>query len=216
MTASDDGTARVWNQKGQQLATLKGHQGKVTDLQFSRDGENLATASLDKTVRVWNKKGQLVTILKGYQGPVYFMQFSPDGERLATASLDNTVRVWNKKGQLVTILKGYQGPVYLMQFSQNGNYLVTASVDGTRIQWNQKGQSIFQSRMGDKGGLISEIRLNKANDGIGSYSSMIFAKEWRTDGLQPLLDRGCDWLQDYLVSHPEAKAKLKVCQELSK
>ncbi|HAA31605.1 MAG TPA: hypothetical protein DCE56_32765 [Cyanobacteria bacterium UBA8553] len=46
LTASDDGTARVWNQKGQQLTILKGHQGKVTDVQFSPDGDSLAIASL--------------------------------------------------------------------------------------------------------------------------------------------------------------------------
>jgi WD40 repeat protein len=212
-TASDDGIARVWNQKGQQLAVLKGHQGRITSVQFSPDGERLATASVDDTVRVWNKQGQLITTLKGYSGPVYFMQFSPNGERLATASIDDTVRVWNKQGQLVTILKGYQGSVYLMQFSRNGNYLVTASVDGTRIEWNQKEQDINQyNQYRNQGSLIGNVRLDD-NDRLRGYSSYNFPKEWRTEGLQELLDRGCNWLGDYLASHPEAREKLKVCHK---
>ncbi len=212
VTASDDGTARLWNQKGQQLAVLRGHQGRVASVQFSPDSELLATASVDDTVRVWNKQGQLVTILKGHQGPVYFMQFSPNGEQLATASVDDTVRVWNKQGQLVTILKGYQGLVYLMQFSRNGKYLVTVSVDGTQIEWNQKEQRISQSRTGGEG-LIDKLELNEEEGWVTGFSSHGFPKEWRTEELPQLLDRGCDWLSDYLASHPEAREKLKVCHK---
>ncbi len=34
---------------------------------------------------------------------------------------------------------------------------------------------------------------------------------WRLDNLDTLLTRGCDWLQDYLATHPTARERLKVC-----
>jgi WD40 repeat protein len=34
---------------------------------------------------------------------------------------------------------------------------------------------------------------------------------WRVEGLDELLSRGCDWLKDYLATHPEALKKLEVC-----
>jgi O-acetyl-ADP-ribose deacetylase (regulator of RNase III) len=35
---------------------------------------------------------------------------------------------------------------------------------------------------------------------------------WRIGGLDELLVRGCDWLKDYVITHPEALEKLAVCQ----
>ncbi|HEY9602912.1 MAG TPA: hypothetical protein V6C85_14960, partial [Allocoleopsis sp.] len=89
----------------------------------------------------------------------------------------------------------------------------TASVDGTWIEWNQKEQHINQyNQYRNQGSLIDNVRLDD-NGGLSGYSSYSFPKEWRTEGLQELLDRGCDWLSDYLVSHPEAREKLKVCDK---
>ncbi|KAB8320614.1 hypothetical protein SD81_003290 [Tolypothrix campylonemoides VB511288] len=38
------------------------------------------------------------------------------------------------------------------------------------------------------------------------------AKVWGVGGLDELLARGCDWLQDYFVTHPEARERLRVCR----
>ena len=50
-TAGDDGTARLWNLSGQQVAVLKGHRGSVSNVSFSPDGKLLATGA-DGTVRL--------------------------------------------------------------------------------------------------------------------------------------------------------------------
>jgi hypothetical protein len=53
-TASDDGTARVWDARtGAELLALRGHGGRVNGVCFSADGSRLATASDDRTARVW-------------------------------------------------------------------------------------------------------------------------------------------------------------------
>jgi WD40 repeat protein len=54
VTASGDGTARIWESaSGQPVATLQGHTRPVVGAAFSSDGERIVTASDDGTVRVY-------------------------------------------------------------------------------------------------------------------------------------------------------------------
>ncbi|WP_043413725.1 WD40 repeat domain-containing protein, partial [Archangium violaceum] len=56
LTASEDGTARVWNGLGEPVV-LAGHEGAVTCAAFSADGHRVLTASEDGAVRVWRADG---------------------------------------------------------------------------------------------------------------------------------------------------------------
>jgi WD40 repeat protein len=54
VTASDDGSAAVWNAaSGKMEVCLEGHNGKVLCAQFSPDGSRIVTSASDKTVRIW-------------------------------------------------------------------------------------------------------------------------------------------------------------------
>ncbi len=54
VTASDDGTARVWRtEPGGTLATLAGSRSIVASAEFSRDGRSVLTAGLDGASRIW-------------------------------------------------------------------------------------------------------------------------------------------------------------------
>ena len=45
---------KLWDvTTGKELATLKGHTGKVFSVAFAADGKTLATGSVDQTVRLW-------------------------------------------------------------------------------------------------------------------------------------------------------------------
>ena len=55
VTASVDGTARIWDAETQtQIAVLKGHDNGVRSAAFSPDGRRVVTASDDETARIWN------------------------------------------------------------------------------------------------------------------------------------------------------------------
>jgi WD40 repeat protein len=55
VTASDDGTARVWNAAtGQVIAKMEGHSGDSLDsAAFSPDGQRIVTASDDYTALIF-------------------------------------------------------------------------------------------------------------------------------------------------------------------
>ena len=98
VTASWDGTARIWDAAtGAQIAVLKDHdKDTLYGAAFSQDGRRIVTASIDKTARVWDVATlATIAVLKGHDGPVYGATFSPDGTRVVTASADATARIWN-------------------------------------------------------------------------------------------------------------------------
>jgi WD40 repeat protein len=96
--SSEDGTARLWNVFGQQLALLDGHQDWFICVSFSPDGQLIATAGEDSSVCLWDLSGRQVSLFNNNQGAVYCISFSPDGKFLATAGKNGTVKLWRIKG----------------------------------------------------------------------------------------------------------------------
>lgn len=96
MTASVDGTARVWNvDDGSTIAVLRGHVYNVMTARFSPDGERVVTSSAEGTARLWNADGSGGSVvLRATTSPLFAAIFSPDGRRVMTASGDGTARVW--------------------------------------------------------------------------------------------------------------------------
>ncbi|MCT7969165.1 hypothetical protein NG799_22885 [Laspinema sp. D1] len=210
LSASYDNTARVWDRRGQMIAELKGHQGPVISASFSPDGESILTASSDNTARVWDRRGQLIAELTGHQGPVHRASFSPDGESIVTASNDNTARVWDRRGQMIAELKGHRGRVISASFSPDGERIVTASDDKTAQVWDRRGQMIAELK-GHQGRVIS-ASFSPDGESILTASDDNTVRVWPIGSLDDLLEWGCDWLADYLVTHPRELEKLKTCQ----
>jgi WD40 repeat protein len=146
VTASYDGTARVWDLRGERpgFVALEGHQGWVTSASFCADGTHVVTASRDKTARVWDLRGPRPTFvaLEGHQGPVHSASFSAGGTHVVTTSEDKTARVWDLRGERPTFvaLEGHQGTVYSAAFSVDGTHVVTASQDNTARVWDLHGE----------------------------------------------------------------------------
>jgi hypothetical protein len=156
VTASSDGTARLWDaQTGEELRVLLGHSDLVVDAAFSSDGKRIVTASVDGTARIWDtNSGQVLHILKGHTAEVTNGEFSPDNKYVATSSRDDTVRLWDADtGSELVQLLGHTHDVVTVNFSPDGRHVVSASLDGTaRIHFVHfedvlaMGQSLLSAR----------------------------------------------------------------------
>ena len=158
VTASNDGTARVWNTDGTGSAlVLAGHQGEVHSAVFDSLGQRVVTVSTDGTARVWNADGTGdALILAGHEKHVVSAEFSPDGQRVVTASRDKTARVWNADGTgEAVVLAGHKGHVVSASFSPDGQRIVTASRDKTARVWNADGTGEAVVLQGHKGHILS-------------------------------------------------------------
>ncbi|HYO64094.1 MAG TPA: hypothetical protein VER08_10720 [Pyrinomonadaceae bacterium] len=139
VTASADGTARVWDaQTGQRLAVLRRHFDEVNTASFSPDGNYVVTASDDKTAYLWWwRKGppagrEKYVVLKGHREPLTSASFSPDGKFVLTTSHDRTVRLWDAGSGLA--LTELVSDAWRARFSPLNDYILTVSNTGeTRV-----------------------------------------------------------------------------------
>ena len=112
VTASGDGTARVWNSEtGRLRAVLTGHDGRINRVAVSPDGSRIATGRIDRTARIWNaSNGALVATLSLTKNAVNWVEFSPDGTLLLTANQDGKIHVCDAAtGASVIALQGNKG-----------------------------------------------------------------------------------------------------------
>jgi WD40 repeat protein len=137
----------VWRiADGQQLYTLDGHSTAVEALDFSPDGQLLASGSWDTTIKIWRvADGQLLHTFEGPRSWVRTVQFSPDGTMLAaggggvTTDNDSAIRVWRiADGQLLRTFTGHWDYVTSVAWQPDGQQLASSSVDRTVRFWSLK------------------------------------------------------------------------------
>jgi len=118
--------------------SLRGHQGTVLAMAFSRDSKQVLTACEDGQVRIWSVPGwKLLHTLTGHRGPVHWAEFSADGDWVVSGSEDTTVRIWSSAdGSLVQTLEESREPVRTVAFSPNGKY-VAASTEQVVLVWQR-------------------------------------------------------------------------------
>ncbi|BAY42854.1 WD-repeat protein [Scytonema sp. HK-05] len=118
--------------------------------------------------------------------------------------------MWDTNGKLLADLKGHQNTVTSAVFSRDGQRIVTASWDGTAKVWDTNGKLLAELKGHQD--LVTSAAFSRDGQRIVTASNDGTAKVWRVGGLDDLLARGCDWLQDYFVTHPEARERLRVCR----
>jgi len=171
------GQSVYWTREQNRLA---GHQDVVQSVQFSPDGQMLATGSYDNTVKLWRADGTLITTLQGHTQPVMSVSFSPDGQMVATASQDGTVRLWTRTGSFIREIKAHAQWVFSVQFSPDGQTIVTSSEDRTAKLWQLDGQLL-----GTLKGHLDWVRraiFSPDAQQLVTISKDKTAKLWRRDG----------------------------------
>jgi len=196
LTASKDGTARVWNRRGQELLVLSGHGGPVVDAQFSPAGEPMLilTVSEDFTARLWDMEGNQIAALRGHEGPITDAAFSPQGDLVLTGSQDAAARLWNVEGDPIQTFR-HSDWVPSVAFSPQGDLILTAcgrgtipSKSSTAHLWRRSGQQLAVLE-GHEDSIFWAV-FSPSGERILTVSGDRTARLWACDGTRLAVCRG--------------------------
>jgi WD40 repeat protein len=192
--AGEDKNVRIWNLKGEKVATLdeygkrriNGHKDKVWTSRFSPDSKMIATASWDKTVKLWRQDKQqqweYFKTLEGHTDQVFSLSFSPDKKMLASVGKDTMVRLWSLKDY--TSIRKWKVKdtknVVSVVFSRDSKIIATANDDGnTATLWNLEGK-LLQTL--EHKGEVNSISFSPNGKKIVTASDDKTAKIWNLEG----------------------------------
>jgi WD40 repeat protein len=173
-----------------ELATLKGHDDRVSSVAVSPDGAVIITGSGDQTAKVWDARtfSELAT-LKGHYGSVTSVAASAVGSRIVTGSSDNTAKVWDARtfGELAT-LKGHGGAVLSVAVTPDGSRIITGagdiytglpgSEDKTAKVWDAK-TFVELATLKGHGGPVQSVVVSPDGSRIVTGSNDKTAKVWQ-------------------------------------
>ena len=140
VTASDDGSARVWDAPtGAPLALIRERTTGSSTPRSARMGASSRRSWTIRDLRLWNAStGELVRTLLHPGAFVGSVAFSNDGQTIAAGLGDGTVRRWNIEGEELTTIRGHAAMVTAIDFDRDDERIVTSSRDGLVKVWDAR------------------------------------------------------------------------------
>src|ERR1700752_964055 len=145
LTASDDGTARVWNaHTGEEQIVLRGHVGSVNQAIWNTDEGRILTAGHDGTVRMWDAQtGEQLLELAGHTGPILDATWNSDESRIVGISEDETINIWDSQTGNVLLVYSNQKA----QWNLDKSRILTIDSDGKLNVWEtETGKNLLTFR----------------------------------------------------------------------
>lgn len=126
VTASQDGTARVWNaDTGEPITPWLRHEGGV-DGDISPDGGWVLTASADGSVRLWDaQSGARVRAYSEETNAATCAVFGLRGSRVVAGYQDGSVRLWETETGRLLAAPAHLALVFPIQASPDGRWFAT-------------------------------------------------------------------------------------------
>lgn len=178
LTASLDGTAKLWPLGGQLAPACKTEFTNVAYAQFSPASENrLLVITRDRHAAfAFLGKVSMDSPLAGEED-VHEARFSPDGSRIVTlAGTRDQLGLWDAQGNSLGRCCGHQAALREVTFSPEGTHLLTTSDDGVIRLWTSDGEAV--GTLADAGGRISRGLFSPDGERILIYGPAAGARLW--------------------------------------
>ncbi len=110
----------------------------MISIQFSKDGETIATGDYEGNIRLWTEKAHTQKLsLKAQTVWITALVFNKDNTILASGDARKNIHLWNvKTGDKHGTLNGHTHTVTALTFAPDGKILASGSLDGTIRFWD--------------------------------------------------------------------------------
>jgi WD40 repeat protein len=140
-----------------------GHDGPVTSVTATADGQHLLSASGDGTLILWDvQTGEIVRRFQGHTDAVHSVVLLPGDQQALSASADGSLILWNlATGDIVRRFEGHTGAVRCVTLSpvplpETGHLAaLSGSEDTSLILWDVNTGEIVQRFEGHTGAVVS-------------------------------------------------------------
>ncbi len=192
-SASDDGTARVWDTMSWRLLrTFRLSDAMKRGVSWSPDSHWLAWGATDEVdpVFLWNVHNDEVKSLRGHTSSVWTVAWSPDGKSLASAGIDRTIRIWDPaKGECRRVLMETGGNVSSVAWSPDGVRLASGNAWGGFKVWDAaSGQILLEDASRLQGQAVAwspdgnQLAVGTAGGNCILYRTTDWSEAGRWDG----------------------------------
>jgi len=123
-----------------QYNRLDGHTAAVLTVDFSPDGQQIATAGVDGTIKLWQPDGTLIKSWQGHTAVIRSIKFSPDGTLIATGGDDKSISLWRRDGSLFKRISTQASGIWKLDFSPDGATLISGGPDSSVEWWSRTGE----------------------------------------------------------------------------
>lgn len=130
---SRSGELKLWDVESGalKLAVKEPHSDTINCVQFSPDGQQIASAAADRFIKLFNTAdGKFIRSFEGHTHHVLSVTWRADGRMLVSSGADNVIKVWDARtGDQSRTIQGYDKEVTSVRFVGEGDIVVAASGD---------------------------------------------------------------------------------------
>jgi WD40 repeat protein len=179
-TGGSDGMILVWNiATGQNLLSIKAHNGYSFGLVFTSDSKKLISAGVDdQYIKIWDLDSGICLKYWQSSASIYRIALSADDRTLACSGENGSLLLWDvRTGQLLKELIGHVGHVVGVAFQPQGTLLASSSFDSIIKLWDlTTGECIHT--LAEHTQLVWSVAFNALGTQLVSTSFDTLVKLW--------------------------------------
>lgn len=178
ISASRDGTLKVWDRQGTLLHILEGHTDSVEAVACNADGTLIASCDQAGGILVWDAESgteQYRLTFPDIRG--YSLAFRPDGKLIAIGCNAGNIVIWDYQKNTHYILHEQSGYIRGIAFSPTSGLMASGSSDQSVVLWSMgdwRAIDVWNDHMG----MVRAVAWGPDNTYVATSASDRSIKLW--------------------------------------